>query len=63
MFRVQMSLLPSPCVGICVLDAKGVCCGCKRSIEEITAWPSMTEEEKEAVLLRLKKGLDKWEKS
>jgi predicted Fe-S protein YdhL (DUF1289 family) len=33
----------SPCIGICKLDAHGVCLGCLRRIEEIAAWKRMTE--------------------
>jgi iron complex transport system substrate-binding protein len=30
--------LASPCVGICRLDADGICIGCDRSVEEIAHW-------------------------
>lgn len=40
----------SLCVNICVLDDEGFCVGCDRSVEEITGWSSMTDEEKEEVL-------------
>lgn len=37
----------SPCVNICVIhpDAR-ICTGCLRSIEEITAWSKMSNEER-----------------
>ena len=30
--------VPSPCVNNCCLDAQGICLGCYRSVDEITAW-------------------------
>ncbi|SNB61662.1 Protein of unknown function [Arboricoccus pini] len=37
-----MSLIPSPCTGICALDpATGWCRGCARTADEITAWPGL----------------------
>ncbi|MBL0953786.1 MAG: DUF1289 domain-containing protein [Leptospira sp.] len=40
----------SPCIKICMMDPEsGFCAGCYRTIEEIGAWSSMTDEEKEAV--------------
>lgn len=33
----------SPCVGICRLEADGLCAGCHRSGEEIAAWAGMSE--------------------
>ncbi|MCW5941707.1 MAG: DUF1289 domain-containing protein [Fimbriimonadaceae bacterium] len=46
--------VPSPCVRLCELDDEGYCLGCRRTIAEIVAWPSMSEEEKEAVWGRLR---------
>ena len=41
----------SPCIDVCVLDEGGeYCLGCRRSVDEITAWPTLTAEEKRAVL-------------
>jgi len=45
----------SPCVGICALDARAErCCGCGRTLGEITAWSTMTAAEKRAVVARLR---------
>lgn len=33
--------VPSPCTKLCQLDAAGVCLGCKRTRQEIAAWPSL----------------------
>jgi len=45
----------SPCVDVCVLDEGAeFCLGCRRSLEEITAWPTLTADEKRAVLQALR---------
>lgn len=40
----------SPCVNICALDENDLCVGCYRSGEEITRWGRYSEEERRAVL-------------
>lgn len=40
----------SPCNNICNLDANEVCIGCHRTIQEITLWPTMSNQQKKAVL-------------
>ena len=42
--------VPSPCVGVCKMDAdKGWCTGCFRTIDELTAWSRATDATKLAV--------------
>lgn len=36
----------TPCVGICRLDARGYCVGCRRTGEEIGHWREMSETER-----------------
>jgi predicted Fe-S protein YdhL (DUF1289 family) len=36
----------SPCVGICALDAHGVCAGCHRTTDEIARWMYYTDAER-----------------
>jgi predicted Fe-S protein YdhL (DUF1289 family) len=31
--------VPSPCIDVCRLDPRGLCVGCRRTIEEIIEWP------------------------
>jgi uncharacterized protein len=46
--------VPSPCIGLCVLEpATGLCKGCFRSMEEIGAWLSLDEDGRRAVLARV----------
>jgi predicted Fe-S protein YdhL (DUF1289 family) len=42
---------PSPCIGTCRLDDAGqTCLGCRRTLAEIAAWPSLSARDKAAVL-------------
>jgi predicted Fe-S protein YdhL (DUF1289 family) len=42
--------VPSPCIGVCELDAAGrVCIGCFRTIGEIRRWPDADDAEKLAI--------------
>jgi predicted Fe-S protein YdhL (DUF1289 family) len=36
----------SPCIGICALDAAGLCEGCLRTTDEIAAWSQMPDRER-----------------
>ena len=36
----------TPCIGICRLDARGLCEGCGRSGDEIARWLGMTDAER-----------------
>lgn len=44
----------SPCISVCVLDpVSELCEGCGRSLDEISQWSRMTEDERRAVMERL----------
>jgi len=44
----------SPCVRVCVMDGdRRYCLGCWRTLQEITDWGSMSDEEQAAVLAQL----------
>ncbi|KAF0676696.1 DUF1289 domain-containing protein [Profundibacterium mesophilum] len=46
--------IESPCVQICVIHpAERICAGCLRSIDEITRWSAMSDEERAAVMADL----------
>ena len=48
--------MKSPCNKVCVLDAaQRSCLGCRRTLEEIANWSSMTDDEQRAVLAQLEK--------
>jgi predicted Fe-S protein YdhL (DUF1289 family) len=39
--------VPSPCVGVCRMDAaSGLCQGCLRTLDEITAWSRLADDGK-----------------
>ena len=44
----------SPCIKICAIHPETrLCVGCRRTIEEITAWSRMSADERRAVLAAL----------
>jgi predicted Fe-S protein YdhL (DUF1289 family) len=43
----------SPCIKVCVLDDQQVCIGCKRTLDEIVAWGSLSDDARLNVLERL----------
>ena len=46
--------MKSPCTKVCVMDAAGRhCLGCWRTLDEIAAWPAMSDEEQRAVAAQL----------
>ncbi len=46
--------VPSPCIGLCVLDPEtGFCKGCFRSIEEIGAWLGLDDDGRRRILDRV----------
>lgn len=47
--------VPSPCTGLCRIDdVTGWCLGCRRTLDEIAAWPTLTNAARSAVLERLR---------
>ncbi|MDY6944913.1 MAG: DUF1289 domain-containing protein [Pseudomonadota bacterium] len=42
----------SPCIKVCVLDARSVCVGCGRTIDEITQWSRLTVEQQRLIVDR-----------
>lgn len=48
--------VPSPCVDICMIaPGTGLCEGCARTIEEITAWPKLSDAEKQAIVEKVER--------
>ena len=42
--------VPSPCTGVCRIDARSGCCeGCLRTLDEIAAWSTMDDALKRAL--------------
>lgn len=40
----------SPCIGLCTLDAQGLCLGCLRSGDEIAAWLALDDAERRYIM-------------
>jgi uncharacterized protein len=45
--------VPSPCVDVCRLDARGLCVGCRRTIGEISEWSRASETRRREILRAL----------
>lgn len=45
-----VATIPSPCTGVCRLDAAGRCLGCLRTGAEIAGWLSMSPEERRRLI-------------
>ncbi|MDC1310941.1 DUF1289 domain-containing protein [Burkholderiales bacterium] len=46
-----MSSIESPCVAICQLNTKtGICTGCFRTMDEISHWIELSDDDKREVL-------------
>jgi predicted Fe-S protein YdhL (DUF1289 family) len=46
----------SPCIAVCRIDeASGMCKGCQRTIQEIAAWPCLSDAERAAIMAQLEK--------
>ncbi|MEM9532711.1 MAG: DUF1289 domain-containing protein [Pseudomonadota bacterium] len=45
----------SPSVSVCKLDSQRVCVGCGRTADEITRWLAMSDDERAAVMQRVKR--------
>lgn len=52
----KRNLTDSPCIGICSTSlGDEICIGCYRTFDEVCRWNTMTDAEKTAVNLRLRK--------
>lgn len=48
--------MKSPCAKVCVMDPESdLCRGCYRTLDEIARWGSMSDEERDRILLLLEK--------
>ena len=56
---MKKSPIESPCIGVCRLENE-VCVGCGRTVDDITNWYDMTDDEKQAVLNRIEKDSKGW---
>jgi predicted Fe-S protein YdhL (DUF1289 family) len=48
--------VPSPCISLCEMDGRtGLCRGCLRTIDEIIAWGSASDDDKRAVWVEIRR--------
>ena len=48
--------VPSPCISLCQISPEtGLCLGCMRTIDEIVAWGSASDDVKRAVWLEIRR--------
>lgn len=40
----------SPCIGVCEIDAQGLCAGCLRTLDEIARWGLMGDAERSRIM-------------
>ncbi len=46
--------MKSPCVKVCQMDPRrGLCLGCRRTLDEIARWAAMSDAERERVMAEL----------
>jgi len=56
---MKKSPIESPCISVCRYENE-VCVGCGRTVDDITNWYDMTNDEKQAVLNRIEKDSKGW---
>jgi predicted Fe-S protein YdhL (DUF1289 family) len=48
---VEARRIESPCIGVCIIDARtGLCEGCLRTLEEVAVWGSSTADQRREIL-------------
>jgi uncharacterized protein len=50
----KTAAVASPCVDICRLDARGLCIGCRRTLNEIAEWSQASDARRLEILSALK---------
>lgn len=58
MTLANSSVIESPCVRICALNASDVCLGCGRTIAEITQWYGMSNDERSRIMAELPQRIE-----
>lgn len=44
--RENDATMITPCVGVCRMDADGLCVGCRRTLAEIAGWSALSDAER-----------------
>jgi predicted Fe-S protein YdhL (DUF1289 family) len=52
--RAPSGGVASPCISVCVMDARiGLCAGCHRTLDEIAAWSVLDDDARRAIVAAL----------
>jgi predicted Fe-S protein YdhL (DUF1289 family) len=51
--RADLPPAATPCISVCVMDAAGFCSGCGRTLEEIGAWPVLSDSGRRFIMKKL----------
>jgi len=43
----------TPCIGVCKLDTQGYCVGCRRTMDEIARWGTLSDAERLRCMLEV----------
>lgn len=43
----------TPCIGVCALDAAGLCSGCLRTADEIACWSALDDQERLRMMMHV----------
>jgi uncharacterized protein len=49
-----MEEIESPCIKVCQHDSKGICFGCRRTVDESGNWSSFNNEKKAQIIAELR---------
>ncbi|WP_100643115.1 DUF1289 domain-containing protein [Alteromonas facilis] len=53
--QIEMFSVPSPCIGVCEVNAKGFCKGCFRSREERLYWAKISDAARKIIIENCKR--------
>jgi len=55
--------ISTPCIKVCAVSGQsGLCVGCGRTLNEIAVWASLTEDDRQAIMMELPTRLARAEK-
>lgn len=54
-------MIESPCIRNCCLSEEDICLGCFRSLDEIIAWSTVSDQERKLILARSKVRKDAYQ--
>ena len=55
----KIEVINSPCVGVCQYNNEEVCSGCFRTVDEISKWTTISNDEREKIMGELDSRMEK----